>query len=90
MFFGFMRRRKKKGSRTEAKERLENMLSTRRRVVPISNFIDEKHFRNSVNEMENVVRELAAKYFNVAKHNVRVECEEHNGYVVIITNITFD
>ena len=89
LFFGFMRRKKKKSAR-EAKERLGAMLSTRKRSVPVEEILGEKISKESVGDVEHLIKRWAVERFKVGEKNIKVEFEEHNGYVVIITNITFD
>ncbi|HHF08275.1 MAG: cell division topological specificity factor MinE [Thermotogae bacterium] len=90
MFFGFFRRKKKdRGSRKEAKDRLQAIVAGRRHSVPVREVIPAEVFKNSEQDVVKQIKSYVAERFMVNEENVRVQFEEHNGYVVIITNVVF-
>lgn len=76
----------KKKPRDEALERLENIVSRRREIV---HKVPTEVFMKSSEEIKNEVVRVIASKFNVPAERVKVDCQEENGYVVIVTNINF-
>ncbi|WP_287809289.1 cell division topological specificity factor MinE [Kosmotoga sp.] len=91
MFFGLFRRKKKKefGSRKEAKDRLQAIVASRRHSVPVQEVIPAELLKNNERDMIEQIKIYVAERFKVKEENVKVQLEEHNGYVVIITNVVF-
>ncbi|QTA37891.1 trigger factor [Thermosipho ferrireducens] len=80
------KKRKRKNSKEEALERLENIISRRRE--PIKKIpIDE--FESNSEEIKKAVVNMVAEKFNVPHERVKVDCQEQDGYVIIVTNINF-
>ncbi|ANQ54404.1 trigger factor [Thermosipho affectus] len=80
------KKHEKKNSREEALKRLDNMMSRRRDIIQkIPQDVFEK---NSEEIKREVIRVISAK-FNVPVERVKVDCQEEDGYVVIVTNINF-
>ncbi|MBT1247932.1 MULTISPECIES: trigger factor [unclassified Thermosipho (in: thermotogales)] len=80
------KKHEKKNSREEALKRLDNMMSRRREIIQkIPQDVFEK---NSEEIKKEVIRVISAK-FNVPAERVKVDCQEEDGYVVIVTNINF-
>ena len=93
MFFGLFRKRKKKkktsGSRADAKDRLNSIVSSRRRSVPIQDIVPQEVLDGSEADVKNQIKHYVSEKYNVNEENVKVQFEEHNGYVVRITNVVF-
>jgi cell division topological specificity factor len=90
MFFGLFRRKEKKeGSRKDAKDRLQAIVSGRRHSVPVREVISHDVVGTPDKDMLSQIKRYVAQRFKVEEENVRVQLEEHNGYVVIITNVVF-
>jgi cell division topological specificity factor len=90
MFFGLFRKKKKvEGSRKEAKDRLESITGGRRYSVPVREVIPQELLQSSGKDMIHQIKSYVADKYKVKEENVKVQLEEHNGYVVIITNVVF-
>jgi cell division topological specificity factor len=90
MFFGLFRKKKKtEGSRKEAKDRLESITGGRRYSVPVREVIPQELLQSSGKDMIYQIKTYVADKYKVKEENVKVQLEEHNGYVVIITNVVF-
>ncbi|HOI63549.1 MAG TPA: cell division topological specificity factor MinE [Mesotoga sp.] len=90
MFFGLFRKKKKtEGSRKEAKDRLESITGGRRYSVPVREVIPQELLQSSGKDMIYQIKAYVADKYKVNEENVKVQLEEHNGYVVIITNVVF-
>ncbi|OOC36803.1 trigger factor [Thermosipho melanesiensis] len=76
----------KKNSREEALKRLENVMSRRREIVQR---IPHEVFEKSSEEIKQEVVKIVSSKFNVPIERVKVDCQEEDGYVVIVTNINF-
>ncbi|MBO8160255.1 MAG: trigger factor [Thermosipho sp. (in: Bacteria)] len=82
----FKKGNKKQHSKDEALKRLESMISRRRETVhkiPIENFS-----KNSEEIKEELIKIVSEK-FHVPFERVKVDCQEQDGYVIIVTNINF-
>ncbi|SHH21335.1 trigger factor [Thermosipho atlanticus] len=82
----FKKNSRKHHSKDEALKRLENMISRRREIthkVPIENFS-----KNSEEIKKELVKVVSEK-FHVPLERVKVDCQEQDGYVIIVTNINF-
>ena len=82
----FKKNSRKHNSKEEALKRLENMMSRRRETVhkiPVENFS-----KNSEEIKKEVVKVVSQK-FNVPLERVKVDCQEQDGYVIMVTNINF-
>ena len=89
MFFGLFRRKKKAQSRKEAKDRLDSIVTGRRRSVPVQEVIPAELLKSGETDVVTQIKGYVAQRFKVKEENVKVQFEEHNGYVVIITNVVF-
>jgi len=97
-FFDFFRRKKddskdstKDSARDSAKERLEMLVGNGRRFVyKIDDFTDKEDLAKKTEEIKEKIRQEASELFNTEADKVKIVVEEHNGYVIIITNINFD
>jgi len=90
MWFGFFRRRKKREkSRETACKRLESILE-RRRSVAVTEIVSKAEFEENSEKIRQRIVTWVSDAFKVEKERVKVEFEEHNGYIVIITNVLFE
>ena len=82
-------RRKKRGSREEAKKRLQSIISSsRRESLSVQNMVIPKEvFEKNSEEIKERIASWVAETFNVDKKNVRIEIVEREGTVTIITNV---
>ncbi|GEM_PF-577176 len=90
MRFWFFRR-KKKGSREDAKKRLNTMISTtRRESLSMQNMvIPKEEFEKNSEVIKERIASWVSETFNVDKSKVKVEFEEREGHIIIITNVLF-
>jgi len=51
--------------------------------------IPQDILQNSGKDMVHQIKTYVADKYKVKEENVKVQLEEHNGYVVIITNVVF-
>ena len=89
MFFGLFRKKKQNGSRSEAKDRLNSIVDGRRRSVPVQEVVPLELLKGSEGDVVQKIKGYVAERFDVGEESVKVQFEEHNGYVVIITNVVF-
>ncbi len=84
-------RRKKKGSREEAKKRLQTIISSsRRESLSMQNMvIPKEQFEKNSEVIKEKITAWVSETFNVDRSRVRVEFEEREGHVIIITNVSF-
>ncbi len=82
-------RRKKRGSREEAKKRLQSIISTsRRESLSLQNMVIPKEvFEKNSEEIKERIASWVAETFNVDKKSVKIEIVEREGTVTIITNV---
>ncbi len=87
----FRRKKKKKGSREDAKKRLETMMSTTRREnLNMQNMIIPKEeFERNSEAIKEKITSWVSETFNVDRSKVKVEFEEREGHIIIITNVLF-
>ena len=91
MRFWFWRRKKKESSRETAKKRLERLISTsRRREIGIQEIIPEDKFSENSEKIKERIVSWIVETFNVDRNKVKVEFEERNGHVIIITNVSLE
>jgi septum formation topological specificity factor MinE len=89
-FFGlFSRRKKREKSRDTAYKRLEAILE-RRRPVSVTEIIPKAEFEENSEKIKEKIVTWVSDTFKVSPERVKVEFEEHNGYIVIITNVMFE
>ncbi len=79
---------RKKKSREEAKKRLQTIVSTRRETLPKASVYTFRGSRSGSEALKKRVISWAMETFNVDKDKVRVELEEGEGHVIIITNVS--
>lgn len=90
MFFGLFRKKKKQdGSRSEARDRLNSIVASRRRSVPVQEVVPVELLKGSEGDVVQKIKGYVSERFKVEEESVKVQFEEHNGYVVIITNVVF-
>ena len=84
-------RKKKKGSREDAKKRLNTMISTtRRESLSMQNMvIPKEEFEKNSEAIKEKITSWVSETFNVDKSKVKVEFEEREGHIIIITNVLF-
>ena len=84
-------RRKKRGSREEAKKRLQTIISSsRRESLSMQNMvIPKEQFEKNSEVIKEKITAWVSETFNVDRSRVRVEFEEREGHVIIITNVSF-
>lgn len=84
-------RRKRKGSREEAKKRLQTIISSsRRESLSMQNMvIPKEQFEKNSEVIKEKITAWVSETFNVDRSRVRVEFEEREGHVIIITNVSF-
>ncbi len=70
----------------EAAERLENMLTRRREIV---SRIPVEEFETNSEEIKRAVVETISRKLNLPPEKVKVDYQEENGYIVIVTNVNF-
>ncbi len=77
---------KSKLPKEEAAERLENMLTRRREIV---SRIPVEEFETNSEEIKRAVVETISQKLNLPPEKVKVDYQEENGYIVIVTNVNF-
>ena len=84
-------RRKKRGSREEAKKRLQTIISSsRRESLSMQNMvIPKEQFEKNSEVIKEKITAWVSETFNVDRSRVKVEFEEREGHVIIITNVSF-
>ncbi len=88
-FFGLFKRRKRERSRETAYKRLETILE-RRRPVAVTEIVPKNEFEENSEKIKQRIVDWVSDTFKVERDRVKVEFEEHNGYIVIITNVLFE
>ncbi len=88
-FFGLFKRRKREKSRETAYRRLETILE-RRRPVAVTEVIPKSEFEENSEKIKQRIVDWVSDTFKVDPGKVKVDFEEHNGYIVIITNVMFE
>ena len=84
-------RRKKKKSREDAVARLKTIVGTRRREVSVQNMvISKEEFEKNSERIKERIKSWVSETFNVDRARVKVEFEEREGHVIIITNVSFN
>ncbi len=82
--------RRKKKSREDAVTRLKSIVGTRRREMSVGEMvISKKEFERNSERIKERITAWVSETFNVDKSRVRVEFEEREGHVIIITNVSF-
>lgn len=95
-FFDFLRRKKeetngKETARESAKERLDTLVGSGRRFVyRIDEFEDKADLERKTEEIKRKIQQEALELFKTDAEKIKIVVEEHNGYVIIITNINFE
>ncbi len=93
-FFDFFKRKKgdiKDSARESAKERLDTLVGSGRRFVyRIDEFENKEDLDKKTEEIKRKIQQEASELFKTDVDKVKIVVEEHNGYVIIITNINFD
>ncbi len=94
-FFDFFKKKSVKASndsaRDSAKERLEMLVGNGRRFVyKIDDFTDKEDLAKKTEEIKEKIKQEASELFKTDADKVKIVVEEHNGYVIIITNINFE
>ncbi|AEH50367.1 cell division topological specificity factor MinE [Pseudothermotoga thermarum] len=87
--FGLFKRRKKEKSRETAYKRLEAILQ-RRRPVAVTEIVPKSEFEENSEKIKEKIISWVSDTFKVDPQKVKVDFEEHNGYIVIITNVMFE
>ena len=84
-------RRKKKGSREDARKRLNTMISTtRRESLSMQNMvIPKEEFEKNSEVIKERITSWVSETFNIDRSKVKVEFEEREGHIIIITNVLF-
>jgi len=91
MRFWFWRRKKKESSGETARKRLERLISTsRRKEIGIQEIIPEDKFNENSEKIKERIVSWVVETFNVDRNKVKVEFEERNGHVIIITNVSLE
>ncbi|ACJ76310.1 hypothetical protein H17ap60334_06826 [Thermosipho africanus H17ap60334] len=80
------KRSEKRKPRDEALERLESIVSRRKEIT---HKIPVEVFSKNSEEIKKEVVQIISRKFNVPVERVKVDCQEEDGYVVIVTNINF-
>ncbi len=81
---------KKRNSREEARKRLQNIVGSRRNEVNIrSGAIPLKEFVGNEMKIKKDIIKWAVETFKVDESRIKVEFQEREGYVIIITNVSF-
>ncbi|HEU24464.1 MAG: hypothetical protein C0176_00135 [Mesoaciditoga sp.] len=94
-FFDFFKKRKedtdKESARESAKERLGTLVGSGRRLVyRIDEFEDRADLERKTEEIKKKIQQEALELFKTDADKIKIVVEEHNGYVIIITNINFE
>jgi septum formation topological specificity factor MinE len=93
-FFDFFRRKKddtKDSARESAKERLDTLVGGGRRFIyRIDEFENKEDLDKKTEEIKLKIQQEASELFKTDMDKVKIVVEEHNGYVIIITNINFE
>ena len=82
----FLKRRR---SGDEARERLKRIVGQGRSVSVRSGAIPVKEFKANAQRIKEEVMRWAVRTFKVDESKVKVEFQEKEGYVIIITNVSF-
>lgn len=93
-FFDFLKRKKdvkNDSARESAKERLDTLVGGGRRFVyRIDEFENREDMEKKTEEIKKKIQQEASELFKTDADKVKIVVEEHNGYVIIITNINFE
>jgi len=90
MKFLFWEFGKKKKSRETAKKRLEQIVgTTKRRQMNITEIIPKEILDKNSDKIKERIASWLSETFNVEKEKIKIDLEEREGHVVIITNVFF-
>jgi len=82
---------KREKSRETAKKRLEQIVgSTKRRHVGVEEIIPRELIEKNSDKIKERITAWLSETFNVEKNKIKVDFEEREGHVVIITNVFFE
>ncbi len=82
--------KRKKKSREEALTRLKSIVGSRRKEMSMREMVIPKsEFEKNSERIKERITAWVSETFNVDRSRVKVEFEEREGHVIIITNVFF-